>query len=400
MELILRKRGNVFSAEACSKQHLSARKGVEMMQSIKFFSKRVVVCLVSIFVATMLFFAIDQPTHATDDMKVGFVYVGPTGDAGWTYRHNLARQYLESKLPFVKTSFVESVLEGADVTRVLTNFARKDYKIIFATAAGYLDFTREVARKFPDTVFMNIAAWDSDEKNVGQYYGRLHEGRYLTGIVAGKMTKSNIIGFVAAHPIPGVIFAINGFALGARSVNPNVTIKVVWTNTWYNPNVEKQAALSLVDIGADVIAQHQDTPSPLMGAAERGKYGIGSESDMSKFAPDAYLTGTIWDWGDFYVRMVEAVKNGTWKPKRYFGGLDDGVVSIAPIAAVVPDDVKALVDQKKQEIISGKLRIFKGPIKDNKGTVRIAAGVEPSFNEVYNKMDWVVEGVEVVLPKK
>jgi basic membrane protein A len=351
-------------------------------------------------VATMLFFAIDRPTYATDEMKVGFIYVGPTGDAGWTYRHDQARKYLESKLPFVKTSFVESVSEGADVTRVLTNFARKDYKIIFATAAGYLDFTREVARKFPDTVFMNIAAWDSDEKNVGQYYGRLHEGRYLTGIVAGKMTKSNIIGFVAAHPIPGVIFGINGFALGARSVNPNVTIKVVWTNTWYDPNVEKQAALSLVDIGADVIAQHQDTPSALMGAAERGKFGIGSESDMSKFAPDAYLTGTIWDWGDFYVRIVEAVKNGTWKAKRYFGGLDNGVVSIAPIAKVVPYDVKALVDQKKQEIISGKLRIFKGPIKDNTDTVRIAAGEEPSFNEVYNKMDWVVEGVEAELPKK
>lgn len=371
-----------------------------MMQSMKCSRKQVVVCLVVFVVATMFLCTIGRPTYAADEMKVGFIYVGPTGDAGWTYRHDQARQYLESKLPFVKTSFVESVSEGADVTRVLTNFARKDYKIVFATAAGYLDFTREVARKFPDTVFMNIAAWDSDEKNVGQYYGRLHEGRYLTGIVAGKMTKSNVIGFVAAHPIPGVIFAINGFALGVRSVNPDATIKVVWTNTWYNPNVEKQASLSLVDIGADVIAQHQDTPSPLMGAAERGKFGIGSESDMSKFAPDAYLTGTIWDWGEFYVRTIEAVKNGTWKPERYFGGLDDGVVSIAPIAAMVPDDVKGLVDQKKQEIISGKLRIFKGPIKDNTGEVRIADGAEPSFNEVYNKMDWVVEGVEVVLPKK
>jgi basic membrane protein A len=358
------------------------------------------VCLFAFIAATMLFTTIHSPVWAADEFKVGFIYVGPTGDAGWTYRHDQARKYLETKLPFVKTSFVESVSEGADVTRVLTNFARKDYKIIFATAAGYLDFTREVARKFPNTVFMNIAAWDSDEKNVGQYYGRLHEGRYLTGIVAGRMTKSNIIGFVAAHPIPGVIFAINGFALGARSVNPDVKIKVVWTNTWYNPNVEKQAALSLVDVGADVIAQHQDTPSPLMGAAERGKFGVGSESDMSKFAPDAYLTGTIWDWGDFYVRMVEAVKNGTWQAKRYFGGLDDGVVSIAPVGSMVSDDVKRLVDQKKQEIIAGELRIFKGPIKDNAGKVRIAAGDEPSFNEVYNKMDWAVEGVEVVLPKK
>jgi basic membrane protein A len=340
------------------------------------------------------------PAVAEEEIKVGFIYVGPTGDAGWTYRHDQARQYLESKMPQVKTSFVESVSEGADVTRTLTNFARKDHKIIFATAAGYLDFTREVARKFPKTVFMNIAAWDSDEANVGQYYGRLHEGRYLTGIVAGKMTKSNIIGFVAAHPIPGVIFAINGFALGVKSVNPDAKVKVVWTNTWYNPNVEKQAALSLVDAGADVIAQHQDTPSPLMGAAERGKFGIGSESDMSKFAPKAYLTGTIWDWGDFYIQMVKAVQDGTWKAQRYFGGLDNGVVSIAPLGPMVPDEVKALVDRNKEDIVSGKLRIFKGPIKDNSGAVRIAEGEEPSFNEIYNNMDWVVENIEATLPKK
>ena len=371
-----------------------------MTQSWRCFQNRSTAFLVAVIAAALLIGIANGSAWAEDEMKVGFIYVGPTGDAGWTYRHDQARKYLEGKLPFVKTSFVESVSEGADVTRVLTTFARKDYKIIFATAAGYLDFTREVAKKFPDTVFMNIAAWESNEKNVGQYYGRLHEGRYLTGIVAGKMTKSNIIGFVAAHPIPGVIFAINGFALGARSVNPAVKIKVVWTNTWYNPNVEKQAALSLVDIGADVIAQHQDTPSPLMGAAERGKYGIGSESNMSKFAPQAYLTGTIWDWGDFYVRMVEAVKDGSWEAKRYFGGLANGVVSIAPMGPMVSEDVKKLVEQKRQAIISGKLKIFKGPIKDNTGKIRIGDGEEPSFNEVYNKMDWVVEGVDVVLPKK
>jgi basic membrane protein A len=334
------------------------------------------------------------------EMKVGFVYVGPRGDAGWTYRHDQARQYLEKKLPYVKTSFVESVSEGADVSRVITNYALNDYKIIFATAAGYLDFTREVARKFPKTVFMNIAAWSSDEPNVGQYYGRLHEGRYLTGIVAGRMTKSNIIGFVAAHPIPGVIFGINGFALGVQSVNPNAKVKVVWTNTWYNPNLEKQAALSLIDIGADVIAQHQDTPSALVGAAERGKYGIGSESDMTKFAPKAYLTGTIWDWGDFYVKTVEAVKNGTWVAKRHFGGLDDGMVSIAPFGPMVPEKVRQEVEKAKADIISGKLKIFQGPLKDSSGKVRIPAGVEPSFDEVYNNMDWVVENIDVMLPKK
>lgn len=354
------------------------------------------------FVLSVMGFALDSPEAIAEEkaMKVGFVYVGPIGDAGWTLKHDQARQYLERKLPYVKTRYVESVPEGADVTRVLTDFARKDYKVIFATAAGYLDFTREVARRFPDTVFLNIAALSSDEPNVGQYYGRLDETRYLTGIVAGKMTKSNIIGFVAAHPIPGVIFGINAFALGVRSVNPNTRIKVVWTNTWYDPNREKQAALSLLDIGCDVIAQHQDTPSALMGAAERGKYGIGSESDMSKFAPNAYLTGTTWDWGDFYVKTVEEVKNGTWVAKRTFGGLSDGMVSLGPFGPMVPKDVQALVEKKKKEIISEELRIFEGPIKDNAGKVRIPKGVEPQFDEIYNTMDWVVEGVEVRLPKK
>lgn len=365
-------------------------------------SPRIIPLVLVIFLA-MALLGVDghfSRAPAEEEMKIGFVYVGPAGDAGWTYRHDQARKYLEKSLPYVKTSFVESVSEGADVTRVLTNYARKGYKLIFATAAGYLDFTREVARKFPDTVFMNIAAWDSDEPNVGQYYGRLDQGRYLTGIVAGKMTKANLIGFVAAHPIPGVIFAINGFALGVQSVNPQAKIRVVWTNTWYNPNVEKQAALSLADVGADVIAQHQDTPSALMGAAEKGIYGIGSESDMSKFAPKAYLTGTIWDWGDFYVRMAEAVKKGTWEAKRYFGDLRNGVVSIAPMGPMVPDEVKALVQQKKEEIISGKLKIFQGPIKDQSGKVRIADGVVPEFNDIYNNMDWFVEGIEGTLPKK
>ncbi|NIM99037.1 MAG: BMP family ABC transporter substrate-binding protein [candidate division Zixibacteria bacterium] len=372
------------------------------MRNRKWELKTLVSVLALVFLLSLMGLGLDSRDALAEEetIKVAFVYVGPTGDAGWTYRHDQARQYLERKLPYVKTSYVESVFEGADVTRVLTDYARKGYKVIFATAAGYLDFTREVSRKFPETVFMNIAAWSSDEPNVGQYYGRLHEGRYLTGIVSGKMTKSNIIGFVAAHPIPGVIFAINGFALGVRSVNPDARVKVVWTNTWYDPNREKQASLSLVDIGADVIAQHQDTPSSLMGAAERGKYGIGSESDMSKFAPNAYLTGTIWDWGDFYVKTVKEVKNGTWVAKRNFGGLADGMVSLGPFGPMVPKDVQALVEQKKNEIISGDLRIFEGPIKDNAGKIRIPKGAEPPFDEIYNTMDWVVEGVEVMLPKK
>lgn len=328
-----------------------------------------------------------------DEFKVAFVYVGPTGDAGWTYRHDEGRKYLESKLDFVTTSYVEAVEEGADAERVIGDFARQGYDLIFATAAGYLDFTLELARRYPDTVFINTAAWATDEPNLGQFYGRLDEGRYLTGIVAGMMTETDIIGFVAAHPIPGVIFGINAFAMGVQSVNPDAEIKVAWTNTWYNPDLEKQAALSLIDVGADVIAQHQDTPSPLMAAAERGVYGIGSESDMSQFAPDAYLTGTIWDWGEYYVKTVEAVRAGTWQPGYFWGNLADGMVKLGPFGPMVPEEVKTAVEEAKQKIISGELEIFEGPIKDRSGEVRIPDGVVPPFEEIYNHMDWLTVGI-------
>jgi len=338
----------------------------------------------------------DEEIMDQEVIKVAFVYVGPTGDAGWTYQHDEGRKYLESKLDNVTTSFVESVMEGADAERVIGDFARQGYDIVFATASGYLDFTNELSSKYPETVFINTAAWATDMPNLGQFYGHLEEGRYLTGIVAGMMTESNIIGFVAAHPIPGVIFGINAFALGVQSVNPDAEIKLAWTNTWYNPDIEKQAALSLIDAGADVIAQHQDTPSPLMAASERGVYGIGSESNMSQFAPDAYLTGTMWDWGEFYVRTVEAVIAGTWQPGYYWGNLEDGMVKIAPFGPMVPEEVKTVVEDAKEKIISGELIIFKGPITDRAGEVRIPAGSVPSFEEVYNHMDWLVEGITAV----
>lgn len=330
-------------------------------------------------------------------MKVAFVYVGPVGDAGWSWEHDQGRKYLEQKLPWVETSYMENVPEGADAERVLTELAEKGNKIIFATSFGYMDYVINVAKKYPNVIFMHCSGYKTAE-NVGTYFGAMEEARYLSGMVAGKMTKKNVLGFVAAHPIPEVIRGINAFTLGARSVNPNVKVKVVWTNTWYDPAAEKQAALSLLDAGADVIAQHQDTPGPQQAAQERGAYGIGYDSDMSQFAPNATLTSPVWNWGPYYVQTVEAVKNGTWKPDQYYGTMKDGIIDLAPFNKVVPQDVRDLVEKKKQEIIDGKFYVFQGPIKDQSGKIRVQEGQKMSQDDILG-FNWFVEGVEGEIPK-
>jgi len=336
------------------------------------------------------------PAPAPAKMKVAFVYVGPVGDAGWTYAHDQGRKYLESKMPDVETTFVESVPEGADAERILTELAEKGNKVIFATSFGYMDYVLRVAQKYPNVVFEHCSGYKT-APNVGTYFGRMYQARYLSGIVAGKMTKSNIIGYVAAHPIPEVIRGINAFTLGVRSVNPNAKVKVVWTNTWYDPAKEKEAAKGLLAVGADVIAQHQDTPGPQQAAEEKGAYGIGYNSDMRSFAPKAVLTGPVWNWGPYYVRVVQAVKNGTWKSEQYWGPMSDGIVDLGPYGPMVPDDVKKLVEAKKQEILSGKWDVFTGPIKDQKGVVRVPAGQKMSDADMLS-FNWFVEGVEGTIP--
>ncbi|WP_227765364.1 BMP family ABC transporter substrate-binding protein [Zhaonella formicivorans] len=334
---------------------------------------------------------------AEEKIKVGFIYIGPVGDAGWTYAHDLGRKYLEEKLPYVETTYIENVPESADAERVMTELAQKGYKIIFATSFGYMDYMLNVAKKFPDVIFMHNSGFKTAE-NMGTYFGRMYQPRYLSGIIAGKMTKVNKIGYVAAHPIPEVIRGINAFTLGVRSVNPNATVKVVWTNTWYDPAAEKEAAKGLLDAGVDVIAQHQDTPGPQQAAEEKGVYAIGYNTDMSSFAPKANLTSPIWNWGPYYVKVVEAVKNGTWTNEQYWGGMADNVVDLAPINSVVPEDVKKLVEEKKQAIINGEFDVFWGPIKDQSGQVKVAEGQKMTDAEMLS-FDWFVEGVDGTIPK-
>lgn len=338
-----------------------------------------------------------QPAEAPKEFKVGFVYVGPVGDAGWTYAHDQGRQYLEKHVPGVKTVYVEQVPEGADCERVLTQLAEEGCRVIFATSFGYMDGVINVAQKYSKVVFMHCSGYKL-APNAGNYFGRMYQPFYLAGMVCGKMTKTNLLGYVGAYPIPEVIRHIDAFTLGVRAVNPKAKVKVVWCNAWYDPAKEKEAAKSLLAVGADVLAQETDSAAPLQAAEEAGKYAIGYNSDMSKFGPKAFLTAPVWNWGPYYVRVVRSVTDGTWKPEAYWGPMSDGVVDLAPFGPMVPDEVKKLVEAKKHEIISGKWDVFWGPIRDQSGKVKVADGQKMTDQEMLS-MDWFVEGVEGTIPK-
>lgn len=328
----------------------------------------------------------------TEKFKVGFIYVGTPGDAGWTYTHDQGRKYLEKQVPGVQTMFLENVPEGADAERSITQLVQQGCKLIFTTSFGFGDATIEVAKKYPDVVFMHCSGGKT-AANVGTYFGKIEQMRYLSGIVAGKMTKTNTLGYVSAFKIPETVRGINAYTLGAQSVNPNVKVKVVWTNSWIDANKAKEAAKSLIESGADVITQHVDAPSPQIAAEEAGKYAIGYHSDMSVYAPKASLTAPVWNWGDYYVKTVKSVMDKTWKSGPYWGGVDEGVVALAPISDKVPADVKKLVADKLEAIKTGKFDVFAGPIKAQDGTVKIKAGEKMTDAQLLSE-DWFVAGVQ------
>ncbi|MDT8444389.1 MAG: BMP family ABC transporter substrate-binding protein [Desulfuromonadales bacterium] len=330
-------------------------------------------------------------------VKAGFIYVGPVGDAGWTYAHDQGRKEMEA-LPFVEPStYIESVPEGAESARVITGLVRKGHNLVFTTSFGYMDATLEVAKRNKDVVFMHCSGYKTAE-NVGNYFGRMYEPRYLSGIVAGKMTKADRIGYVAAFPIPEVIRGINAFTLGVRSVNPKAEVRVVWTQTWFDPGIERDAADSLLDVGADVLTMHQDAPATLQAAEARGAYVIGYNSDMRSFAPNAFLTAPVWNWGPLYSKIAREVKDGTWRPESIWWGMQQDLVRLAPLNDKIPAEVKQLVTEKTEAIKAGKLHPFAGPIKDQKGEVQIAAGVIPSDGDLLG-MSYFVEGVQGTIPK-
>jgi basic membrane protein A len=337
----------------------------------------------------------EEVASGGQQVKAAFVYVSPLGDAGWTLAHDKGRLAIDA-LDYVETAYTEAVPEGADAERTISQYVRQGYNLIFTTSFGYMDPTITVAAGAPDVTFMHCSGFKVAD-NVGTYFGRMYQPRYLSGMIAGKMTTSNILGYVAAHPIPEVIRGINAFALGARSVNPDVKVHVVWTQTWYDPAKEREAGESLLDIGADVIAQHQDTPAPQQAAQDKGRYSIGYNSDMSSFAPKAHLTAPIWNWEVIYRKVADEVHNGTWTSYQYWGGLEDGVVGLAPYGEMVPEDVRAMVEAKKAEIVGG-WDVFTGPINNQAGEELVPAGEMMSDGDMLG-MNFLVEGVVGSVPE-
>jgi basic membrane protein A len=333
---------------------------------------------------------------AAEMPSAAFVYVGPVNDFGWSYAHDQGRIKMAETLG-VETAYSELVAEGPDAARVIRDYAEKGYSPIFATSFGYMDSVIEVAQEYPDTVFEHATGYKTAD-NVGIYDGRGYQGWYLAGIVAGSMTESNQLGYIAPYPIPEVVRNMNAFALGARSVNPEATVTPIWIFSWYDPPKERDAAQALYDAGIDVIARESDSVEPDKLAQEQGIYAIGYNAVSADVAPDALLTAPIWNWDVYYTEAVQAVIDGTWTPEPVWWGIAEGLLDLAPIADFVPQEVKDLVEAEKARIVSGEFDVFVGPIKDNTGVERVKAG-ESMTDEQKLSFDWLVEGVQGEIPQ-
>ena len=329
-----------------------------------------------------------------DKLKVAFIWVDPVNGSGWTLQWDRARQDLETKLG-VQTTAVGPIAESADVLPVYEDLIRKGNKMIFATAFGYQPFTTQEAKKHPEVKFIGIGPnTQGPLPNVSTVYGNLWEARYATGVAAGLATKTNKIGFVVAHTIPSVVAGINGFALGVQAVNPKAVVKISVTNTWYDPPSETAAANSLIQAGADVTAQHEDSTATLLASAAAKIYSIGSEADTHDISPTAYLTGTYYDWSKYAQDQVTALQNGTWKADDYSGDLESGLIAVGPLNSSMSPDVKAKFDQAIADLKSGKIKVFTGPIYDNTGKLQVPAGTTWTTADIYSKTNFFVKGVD------
>ena len=335
---------------------------------------------------------------ADNRTKVGFVYVGPIGDHGWSYQHNVGRLAVNNAFgDKVKTTYVESVPEGADAARVITKLARSGHKLIFTTSFGYMNPTLKVAKRFPKVKFEHATGFKRS-KNLATYSARFYEGRHVVGLIAGKMTKSNVIGYVASFPIPEVIRGINATFLAARSVNPKVKIKIIWVSTWFDPGKEADAAKALIAQGADVIMQHTDSPAPLQQAQKNKVWAVGQASNMVAFGPKAQLTAIIDDWNAYYIQRTKAMLDGTWKSQDVWGGFKSGMVKMAPYNKAIPANVVAMAEKAKEGIFNGTVHPFTGPIKDQKGKIRVPAG-KTADDGMLAGMNFYVEGIDATIPK-
>ncbi len=336
----------------------------------------------------------DDNDFSKKNIKAAFVYSGPIGDAGWTYSHESARKELERNYPSLVTVYRESVPENEKSYELFKQLAKEGYKVVIGTSYGYGDKMLKVSEEFPNTIFLHCSG-DKTSDNMGTYFGRIYQSRYLTGLVAGMMTKTNRIGYVAAFQIPEVVRGIDAFTLGVRKVNPKAKVYTIFTKTWHNPAIERKTTNFLYDYDCDVLTYHQDSPTPVLTAQERGKYCIGYHTDMSIFAPRSHLVSAVWNWQVFYEEAMKEVYRGQWKPIKYWKGLKEGIVDISPLGKMVPDNVRTLVEKAKSDVTSGAYDVFDGPVKDIKGKIVIDDGEKLTDERLWN-LDFFVQGVVVV----
>ncbi len=355
--------------------------------------------LSTVAAATLVTATLGTPAAAQDDpVKVGFIYVGPIGDGGWTYEHNKARLAVEEHFgDKVETVYQESVPEGADAERAITQMALSGADLIFTTSFGYMDPTVNVAAKFPDVKFEHATGFKRAD-NVAVYSARFYEGRAIQGHIAGKMTETNKIGYIASFPIPEVIRGINSAYIHAKKANPDVEFSIIWAYTWFDPAKESDAARALIENGADVILQHTDSTAPQAAAQEAGDViTFGQASDMAEYAPMPRVSSIIDDWAPYYIQRVEAVIDGTWESTDTWDGIGPGMVGIGEISDAVPEDVKAEALALKDSIANGEYHPFTGPLNKQDGTVWLAEGETAPDGDLLG-MDFYVEGLSGDIP--
>ncbi len=332
-------------------------------------------------------------SRAAEPLRAAWMYVSPVGEAGWSYQHDLGRRAVEAAMgEAVKTSYVENVSEGADAERVIRSLAAGGNKLVFTTSFGFMNPTIKVAQAFPKTDFEHCTGYKR-AANVGTYSARFYQGRTLSGTIAGHMTKSRVIGYVAAFPIPEVVRGINAFTLAAQAVRPDVAVKVIFTSSWFDPGKERAAADTLMGQGADLVTHHTDSTAVVQAGEEKGVWTIGYNSDLSRFGPKTCLTSIVMDWDGYYVGRVKAAMDGSWTPTDTWGGVREGMVVMAPLNTAVPEEAAAAMKAQDAEMKAGKLPPFKGPIKDQSGKERVAAGAPLGDKEILS-MNWFVQGVQ------
>ena len=358
--------------------------------------RAVLAWMAACFFACFLSPAFSQTPAPKEPLKIGFVYVTPVTDAGWVRQHEEGRKAVDAALGGkVKTTFVENVPEGADAERVIRDLAQQGNRLIFTPSFGYMEPTLKVAKDFPDVKFESVTGYKA-AANVATANARYYEGRYLAGIAAGRMTKTNIAGYVAGFPIPEVLQGINAFTLGMRSVNPHAKVVVVWLNEWFDPPKERDAAMALFNQNADVLAFHTGSTAVMAAAQERGKMAVAYHSDMRKIAPDAQIVAVTHEWGGYYTQRARAVLDGSWKSGNVWGGVKDGMIRVGDFGRKVPSAVQQEVLARQKDIAAGKLQPFRavaGDVRDNEGRVVIAKGAQLNDEQIL-KMTWLAEGVQ------